>query len=234
MAGAQHLRIEEGDGRQREAADEGADAARQVRLLQQRLDTGDRAHRGDADQGRGDADRGEIEEVDIAGRHLVRNADQRLQAEEGAADHGRRHRRHPDRRQGRERIGADHQLESIEGTGERRVEGGGDRGSGPAADQGAQILRRKRSPCRPGRRRRSRAAYRPPPCRPRRRFPPRTGSSRRWRSNPAATSCPHRGRWPRSDRPRRGRAGAARRRRRSRRAGCRRSARRGRAADRRP
>jgi hypothetical protein len=51
-----------------------------------------------------------------------------------------RDRRHDDRREGRQRIRADHQLEGVERAGERCLERGRDRSGGAAADQQAQIV----------------------------------------------------------------------------------------------
>jgi hypothetical protein len=68
-----------------------------------------------------------------------------------AAVRRRDQRRNDDRRQRGDRIGADDQLEGIEGAGQRRVEGGGDGAGRAAADQHAQIAAAQFAACRPSR-----------------------------------------------------------------------------------
>ncbi len=144
MAAAQHRREGEGEAAEHDAADEGPQPARQLPLLQDGFDAGHGAHRDHADQGRRDAGRGEIEEVDIAGRHLVRDDDQRGEVEEGPADHRGGHRRHADRGQRGEGIGADHQLEGVEGTAKGALKAAEIAAAAPQPTSTRKSWRRKR------------------------------------------------------------------------------------------
>ena len=111
---------------------------------------------------------------------------------------GRRHHR----RQRGQRIGADDQLEGIEGAGQRRVESGRDGARGAAAHQHPQVAAThpERPPDARGHRRR-RSGYSPPPARPRRRQPLDSRSGRPRSGCRSATSARRTARSPRSDRP---------------------------------
>ena len=78
---------------------------------------------------------------EVAPEHVAdrTDADAERQRRKRVGDKIAGHRGDADRRQAGRRIAADHQLKSIEGAGQRRAEGAGDRGRGAAADHDALI-----------------------------------------------------------------------------------------------
>ena len=122
-----------------ETAERRAQRRPEAGLRQQRLAQRHAAHDGDAEQRREDPEQrrdGEIAPEHVADRT---DADAERQRREGMGDEIARHRGDADRRQAGRRIAADHQFEGIEGAGQRRPEGAGDRGRGAAADHDALI-----------------------------------------------------------------------------------------------
>ena len=134
-----HLRRRQREQADGEAAERRAQRLPEPGLCQQRLAQRHAAHDGDADQRRHDPEHRRDREV--APEHVADRTD-------ADADRQRRkrmrheiagHRGDADRRQAGRRIAADHQLEGIEGAGQRRAECAGDRRRGAAAHHDALV-----------------------------------------------------------------------------------------------
>ena len=140
MAGAEDLRRVERHQAEQGPAGDRPEETRRDGQTERALDQSRRAHRPDAERRRheAEADQGavmrEAEGRDVGDADHVGRADDRLGGERSDERSGEH------RPRDRERIGADDQLEGVEGPGQRRIEGGGDRPARAAADQHAQVM----------------------------------------------------------------------------------------------
>ncbi len=140
MSRRQHRRRDQRHQAEREAGERWPQPDRHVAVAERRLGQRDAAHHRDADQR---AHHAECQQRDVVHR-FDRAGHLHLQVERRGAervDHGvGDDRGDRDRGKGGQRVGADDQLERVEGAGQGRVEGAADRPRRAAADQQAHVV----------------------------------------------------------------------------------------------
>ena len=140
MAGSQHLRRIERHRAKHQPAGHRTQEAPGNRGAKRPFDQRGRAHRADADRRRDEAEPDQRAVVDeVQGLRLGR-ADDVGRADDGLRGQSGHERGGEDGPDVGKRIGADDELESVEGSCQRRAERRCDRPAGPAADEHAQIL----------------------------------------------------------------------------------------------